>query len=130
MKKFFTVFSREVIALYVVTQIAQGIVFANFIEGLVITGVALALARYLVKPIINILLLPINLATLGLFKFVSHAVTIWVVDVAISDFAVVGFNFAGFSSRFIDIPAVNFDSLPLAYVGFSFLLSLVVAILE
>jgi uncharacterized membrane protein YvlD (DUF360 family) len=68
MKKFFTVFSREVIALYVVTQIAQGIVFANFIEGLIITGVALAIARYLVKPIINILLLPINLATLGLFK--------------------------------------------------------------
>lgn len=130
MKKFFTVFSREVVALYLATQVASGISFENHIEGIIITGVSLALARYIVKPVISILLLPINLATLGLFKFLAHAATLWVVDVALDSFRVQNFNFGGFSSRIVDIPAVSFDSPIMAYIAFSFLLSLFVAILE
>lgn len=129
MKKIIRIFSREVIALYVVTQLASGIVFDNYLQGMLITGVALATATYVVRPVVNMLLLPINLATLGLFKFLSHAITLFIVDVALTQFAVTGFNFAGFHSQFLDLPPVNFGSGPLAYIAYSILLMIITSLL-
>lgn len=129
MKKILRVFSREVVALYVITQLASGIVFDNYLQGLLITGIALAVATYVVKPIVNMLLLPINLATLGLFKFLSHAITLFIVDVALNQFAVTGFHFAGFHAQYLDLPPVNFGSGPFAYIAYSLLLMALTSLL-
>lgn len=129
MKKIIRIFSREVVALYICTQIASGIEFHNYLEGLLITGVALAIATYVVKPIVNLLLLPINLATLGLFKFLSHAITLFIVDVGLTQFAVTGFHFPGLASQYLDLPAINFGSGPVAYVAYSFILMLLTSLL-
>jgi uncharacterized membrane protein YvlD (DUF360 family) len=129
MKKIVRIFSREVVALYIITQVASGIVFENYLQGLLITGVALAIATYIVKPIVNMLLLPINLATLGLFKFLSHAITLFIVDVALTQFSVTGFHFAGLHAQYLDLPAVNFGSGPFAYIAYSLLLMLITSLL-
>lgn len=129
MKKLIRIFSREVAALFIVTSIASGIVFENYLEGIIITGVALAIATYVVKPVVNMLLLPINLATLGLFKFISHAITLFIVDVALTQFQVTGFHFAGLTARFLDIPPVDFGGGPLAYFAFSLLLFVIISLL-
>jgi len=129
MKKIVRIFAVEVAGLYITSQIAQGLAFEYELEGLVITGIALAIAMYLVKPIVNVLLLPLNMVTLGLFKFLSHAVTIYIVDIALSQFQVQGFNFPGLVSRYLDLPAITFAEGPLAYVAFSVLLSVITALL-
>ena len=129
MKKLLRVFSREVVALFIVTQIASGLVFDNFLEGLIITGIALAIASYVVKPVVNLLLLPINLATLGLFRFISHAITLFIVDVALPQFTVTSFHFEGLTSRFLDLPALSAPQGPLAYLGFSVILFIIVSLL-
>ncbi len=129
MKKIIRIFSREVVALYVCTQIASGIEFQNYLAGLLITGVALAIASYVVKPIVNMLLLPINLATLGLFKFLSHAITLFIVDVGLTQFAITGFHFAGFHAQYLDLPAINFGAGPLAYVAYSLVLMAITSLL-
>lgn len=129
MKKIIRIFSREVVALYVCTQIASGIVFQNYLEGLLVTGVALAIATYVVKPIVNMLLLPINLATLGLFKFISHAITLFIVDVALTQFSVSGFHFPGLSAQFLDLPAINLGGGPLAYIAYSLVLMVITSLL-
>ena len=110
---------REVIALYLAFRIASGLEFADFIEGILITGLALAVATYLVKPIINILILPLSLATLGLFRFVAHAIMLFIVDLALPQFSVSGFHFVGAATQFGNIPPINFGAGPLAYIGFS-----------
>lgn len=129
MKKLLKIFTREVLALYVATQIASGIVFENALQGLIVAGVALAVAQYIVKPVVNLLLLPINLATLGLFRFISHAITLFIVDVALNDFQVTGFHFLGLTSKFLDLPAINFEAGPVAYVAFSLILFVVTSLL-
>lgn len=129
MKKLVRILSKEVISLYVATQIASGIVFDNFLGGLLVAGVALAVAQYVVKPVVNLLLLPINLATLGLFRFISHAITLFIVDVALTQFQVTGFHFAGFASKLLDIPPVNFEGGVFAYVAFSVILFVLTSLL-
>lgn len=122
MKRILRVVLVELAGLYIASQIARGLIFQNQAEGFVITGVVLGIAMYSVRPLINLLLLPLNLATLGLFRIVGHALTLFIVDVALSEFEVSGFHFAGLTSRVFDFPAIDFDKGVFAYLAFSILI--------
>ena len=128
-KRFISVFVIESVALYLVSQIASGLMFTRGIQSLIVTGVALALASFFVKPIINILLLPINLVTFGVFKWVSHAVTLYIVDLLLAEFAVNSFKFAGLSSKYIDMPPINLPSGIPSYLAFSLTIAAITSII-
>jgi putative membrane protein len=89
-----------------------------------VTAFALGLINLLVKPVINILLLPINLVTLGTFRWVVNVAALYVVTVIVPDFKIVPFEFVGFSYQGIVIPAVSFN-LILSFIVITFLISLV-----
>jgi uncharacterized membrane protein YvlD (DUF360 family) len=106
----------------------MGMNFDRGFETLFITGGALAVATMLAKPIINILLLPINLVTFGFFKWVSSAIALYLVTLVVPGFKIIQFSFTGVATRFFDIPSISFEGT-LAYIAFSFLLSLITSVL-
>lgn len=124
-KKFLRGIVIEAWALFLVNQIASGLFFEQGIKSLLLTAVALAVAGLLIKPIINILLLPINLVTFNFFRWASHAVMLFLVDLVLTEFSIVNFKFAGFSSEMFSIPQLFFESGVLAYLAFSILIGLV-----
>lgn len=117
------------VTLYLVSQSVQGITFVNGIESLVVTGAVLTGVSLIVKPILNILLLPINLVTFGLFKWVTFVVTLYLVTLLYTPFKVGDFAFAGYNSYWFSIPSINLSGV-LAFVAFSFLISFVSSILH
>jgi uncharacterized membrane protein YvlD (DUF360 family) len=128
MKKILRLTAREIIALYLTSLVASGLLFnGKEVESLIIAGLALAGATMLVKPIINILILPITLATMGLFKFLAHTITLFIVDTALPQFEVTGFHFAGFTSPYFDLPPVNFEAGLFSYIAFSIVLYAIVS---
>lgn len=129
MKRILRSFIIEIGTFYLVSQIASGILFQNGLEGLIIAGVALTVATFLVKPIINILLLPINLLTFGVFKWISQAVTLFLVDLILPQMSIVSFDFAGLTSKWIDVPPLHLTSIILVYIAFSLLLSVISGII-
>ena len=102
--------------------------FAQGWESLLLAGVGLTIVSLLAKPVISILLLPINLLTFGLFRWVSSAITLYIVTLVVPGFSITGFVFSGFSTKWFDIPALSFSGI-LAYVAFSFVLSLFTSII-
>ncbi|OGM32807.1 hypothetical protein A2803_05665 [Candidatus Woesebacteria bacterium RIFCSPHIGHO2_01_FULL_44_21] len=122
MKRILRVILVELAGLYIAAQVAGGLTFQNQAEGFIITGIVLGVAMFSVRPLINILLLPLNLATLGLFRIVGHTLTLFIVDVALSEFEVTGFHFSGFSTTFFDFPAIDFERGAWAYLAFSILI--------
>ncbi len=72
---------------------------------LLVAGGALAVINLLVKPILNLLLLPLNLATMGLFRWVSSVLALFLVLRVVPEFSVTGFSFAGFTYNGIVFPA-------------------------
>ena len=130
MRRIFRLFAIETVALYLATQIATGMVFEKELEGLVITGIALALAMRLVKPFINVLLLPLTLATLGLLKFLGSTVTLYIVDYALPQFEVTGFHFSGLTSDYLDLPAVSFDNKIFGYLAFALIISIITSLIN
>ena len=71
-------------------------VTAFLIEGIVISGVAAALVAALVwgfvntviRPLVNLLTLPINIMTVGLFTFVVNGFLLWLVADVVNGFSV------------------------------------------
>ena len=114
----------DTFCLYLVSAVASGISFGNGFTTLILAGIAITCVSLFAKPVINILLLPINLITFGLFRWVASSFVIYITSLLIPAFKISYFHFSGFSSKWIDIPVLNFEGL-LAYVAFSFLFSII-----
>lgn len=71
---------------------------AILIDGITITGVGAALVASLVwglvntviRPIVNLVTLPINILTVGLFTFVVNGFLLWLVADVVNGFSVEG----------------------------------------
>lgn len=69
-------FFLTLITLFILSWLLPGISFAS-ITTLLIAAVVLTLLNTVVRPILKLLLLPINLITFGLFSIVLNAAILW-----------------------------------------------------
>ena len=117
-------FVIDTVSLYLASIVVSGIVFENGLATLLLAGLALTLAGAVIKPIINILLLPINLITFGLFRWVAFTITLYLVTVIIPGFKILSFMFLGYKSIWLSIPGFSLYGV-MSLVAFSFLISFV-----
>jgi len=62
-----------------------------------LAALTLAFVNLLVRPIINLFLLPINLLTLGMFRWVVNVIILYLLTIIIPDLIIRGYEFSGFS---------------------------------
>lgn len=127
MKKVIRHYLIDTSSLFIVSQVASGMVFAKGTETLLLAGIGLTIISLFAKPIINLLLLPLNLVTFGIFRWVSSAVVLYLVTLIIGEFKITSFHFAGFSNKWIDLPVLDFSGI-LAFIAYSFLLSVLTSL--
>jgi putative membrane protein len=120
-------FVINTVSLYLISQAISGITFENGLYTLCLTGLVLMLITMVIRPIINILLLPFNLVTFGLFKWVSFAITFYLVTLLVPGFKLADFVFSGYVSYWVSIPAVSLSGT-LAFLAFAFFISFVSSI--
>ena len=84
----------------------------------------LGIFNLLVRPLINILLLPINILTLGTLRWLVNVFTLYFVTLLVPDFEITGFHFAGSSFQGIVIPSLSLGTI-WAFVAVSFLISII-----
>ncbi len=124
MKKIFRHFTVDTLTLYAVSLFTLGLVFEKGLITVLLAGAGLTIASLLARPVINLLLLPINLITFNLFKWVSSAVALYLVTLVVPGFKITRFHFVGMSSNLFIIPSFSLEGV-LSYVGFAFIISLV-----
>jgi len=124
MKKILRVALFNSIAIYLASQLLEGVSYSEDIKILVLAGIALTLANYIVKPVIKIVTLPINFITLGFFSWVIDVFILYLVILFVPEFSVAGFAFEGFSYNGFSAPAMVFSQFWALVVS-----SLVIAIL-
>lgn len=71
-------------------------------------GLVLALFEIILKPVVKILLLPINLLTLGTFRIVINTLGLYLAIYFVPQFQVNNISTPGFSWQGFVIPAFNF----------------------
>ncbi len=124
MKRILRHFVIDSVSIFLVSSIASGMVFEKGIETLLMTGLGLTIASLIAKPVINILLLPVNLITFGLFRWVAAVAVLYIVTLVVPGFKIINFYFGGYSNVWFDLPIVAFSGF-LAILAFSFLHSII-----
>jgi putative membrane protein len=120
-------FIINTVSLYLVSVVVSGIVFADGTYSIVLAGIGLTLTTLIIRPIINILLLPLNLITFGLFRWAGFTVCLYLVTLVVPGFKILDFTFKGFSSYWFTIPPVFIAGI-MAFIVYSFLISFVASI--
>lgn len=81
------------LAVVLLAKLLPGVAVEGYVSAIIV-AVVIALLRFIVKPILVVLTIPITIVTLGLFLLVINAIIILLADYFISDFAVDGFWWA------------------------------------
>src|SRR3989344_6630907 len=110
MKGIIRSFTIHAFALWIIAGNIGGLHYGNDPRYLLLGALALTLIDVLLKPLINLLLLPLNLVTLGTLRWISSALTLYLATLIVPSFQVVAFKFPGFTSSLFIIPAINFST--------------------
>lgn len=110
-------------ALWLVGQLFGGIYLSQGYETLGMAALALGLFNLLVKPILNIFFLPLNLLTMGTFRWLVNVATLYLVTMVVPGFSIISFSFIGITYSDMTIPAFSVAGI-MALVLTSFVLSL------
>ncbi len=110
---------------FITANILSGVVsYVGGYKTLLFAAVLISLINLLIKPIVNLLLLPINLVTLGVFRWVSNLVTLYIVTWLIPNLQIHPFAFGGLNITYVIIPHINFSAFG-AFVVTTFTLTFV-----
>ncbi len=86
MKRIFRVLLTA-LAVVVLAKVLPGVEVDGYLSAIIV-AVVIALLRFIVKPILIVLTLPITIVTLGLFLLIINAIIIMMADYFISGFEV------------------------------------------
>lgn len=117
------------LSLAVLNQVVPGVTILGGFKTYIISGLILSLLLLIIKPILNILSLPLNMITLGLFSFFTNSIilyllTVFVTDITVSKFTFNGYEFAGFI-----VPVMDFNTL-WAFVLTAAILSIIIGFFD
>lgn len=116
-------------ALFVTSQVLEGVRVNGGLGTYIIGGIVLSILFLLIKPILSIITLPLNIITLGLFSFLTNAIILYLLTILIPNISISAFKFNGFSFLGFVIPQFLINNF-FAFVIASILLSIIVGFLK
>lgn len=107
MKKFLRTIIVNFFSLFLISKFIGGINYSDNLLVLFWAAFFLSVLNLLVKPILNILMTPINFLSLGAFRWVINIIILFLVTIFVPEFKIVGFTFPGFSFAGFSVPAIR-----------------------
>lgn len=79
MKSLLRTYLFSFFSVWILDTIVPGFILGLTLQDLALTSLALLLVTYIVVPLLSIVFLPINIITIGLFKWVLIAAATWAI---------------------------------------------------
>lgn len=128
MKRYLRLFLINLAGLWLTTRFLAGVSFSGGFQTLALATLALTFINLLVKPLLKVLLLPINLITLGAFRWLINVLSLYLVTIFVPQFKIEAFTLTGFNYNGFIIPTINL-SVFWAFVATSLMISLTTTLL-
>lgn len=128
MKTLLRYFLINLASLWITTMLIPGLTYSGGIKSLLTGAVAFMVINLILVPIIKVLLLPLNLLTLGLFAWITNVLALYALT-TVSDFQLIPYNFLGLTINGFIIPPVDLSTFLVAVVA-SFLIGLITHFLQ
>ncbi len=115
-------------SLFALTLVFPGVKIAGGLETYLLGGFALSIIFLLIKPVLNILTLPLNLVTLGAFSFFTNVIILYLLTLFVPKIKITLFVFQGFSYAGFTIPRTDVNQF-FAFIVSGFALSAIITFL-
>ena len=129
MKRILRTVSINLLVIYLADLIYPGFSVKHDLKVLLTAAVIWLLLNKIVKPIIKLLLLPINLITLNLFSWAVSMLTLFLLQMIVGDISVTPYQFPGFSYQGFVVPEL-FIGLFFSYFITSILLNILMTFIK
>ncbi len=91
LQKIIKYFALTAISLYLTTLVVPGLTIKEGAKNIIIATVVLTLLNIFVKPIIKLLFLPVNLVTLGMFRWIINIIILYLFTLVTPEVSISGF---------------------------------------
>ncbi len=115
-------------ALFITSSMFDGLTLSGGFQTLLIGGILLAIGFKILRPVINIITLPFNMITFGLFSILTTAFILFLITLVYPSIHVAPFYFHGFNSFGVEIHPFQVTLL-LSYVIISATIYLITKIM-
>lgn len=116
--------SISTFALFIMPYLIPGMQVTGGFWTLLLAGCVLAFLWIILRPVLNILSLPANMMTLGLFSVFNSALILYLVTVFITSVTIEAFTYPQTDLAGVIIPTLTFNTF-LAYIYSAFVLSFI-----
>lgn len=117
MKRFLRYFLVHLATLWISSQILPGLVLEGGFRTLALGAIGLMIINIAVLPLLRLMLLPLNLLTLGFFTWAVNVVGLYILTIIIPQIRLVPFNFSGINLAGFAIPETNLNVLQVAIIA-------------
>lgn len=117
------------LSLFFLTLIFSGVEVTGGLTTYILGGFVLSVMFNILKPIINILSLPLNIMTMGTFSFVINVAIFYVATQIIGNITIKAFVFPGFSFAGFIVPELHLNTF-FAYVAAALVQSVIVTFIS
>lgn len=112
-------------SLYIITKIISNVfTIEGGVGKFLLAALAISIANLIVRPIVNLFLLPLNLVTLGLFRWLANVAVLFVATKLVPEMQIHTFTSSPVSLPFLIIPSIDFSKFG-AFLFVSLALSVV-----
>lgn len=129
MKTILRYFLINLVSLWITTRIISGLAYTGGIKSLLLGGAAFMLINLILVPLLKILLLPLNLLTLGLFAWITNVLALYALTTLVSDFQLLPYTFQGYNYNGFNLPAYELSPFLVA-IAASFLIGIITHFLQ
>lgn len=112
------------LSIWFTSLIALGLKINGGLLTLILAGFVLLLIQKLLKPVLQVVTLPLNLLTFGLFSWVLNVITLYLLTVFIAGIKILPFTFQGLSFADFVVPEMKFTLLA-AFIAISLTLTII-----
>lgn len=92
---------------YLAQYLVAGFKIDNTWQAYLLAAIVFILFNLLVAPVIKLLLLPINLLTLGLFHWLTQVLVLYIFDLLYTGLSIAPYYYPGYTSAVVALPAGN-----------------------
>lgn len=116
-------------ALWTTSQIIPALSINGGVRGLVLGALAFMGANLLLVPLLRVLLLPLNLLTLGIFAWLANVLALYLLMLIVPYFQLLPYSFPGLTSGGLIIPPMELTTFQVAILV-SFIIGLTIHFLQ
>lgn len=110
MKTILRYFLINLTSLWITTKIIPGLTYTGGVQMLLLGGLAFTAINIILVPLIRILLLPLNIFTLGLFAWLTNVLALYALTSVVSAFQLMPYAFPGLQYGGFSIPALDLST--------------------